>query len=47
VVYSLKKEIAANITKIEIPADALTAKGLYLVHVVSDRLNTTIKLIAD
>jgi len=43
-VYKTTSLDNSNIVRIEIPADMLTVKGVYLVHVITDHLNQTQKL---
>ena len=45
VVYEVQKAVNGNRAEIEIPGNVIGVKGLYLVHVVSNTLNKTEKLI--
>ena len=45
VVYEVQKAVNGNRAEIEIPGNVIGVKGLYLVHVVSNTLNRTEKLI--
>ena len=45
VVYETTSHSNTNNTRIEIPANVLLSKGLYLVHVITDNINQTEKLV--
>ncbi len=44
-VYETTGQSSTNNARIEIPANVLTSKGLYLVHVITDHINQTEKLV--
>ncbi|XZF14316.1 M43 family zinc metalloprotease [Chitinophagaceae bacterium MMS25-I14] len=45
VVYATQQELNGSLTRIEIPGNNISVKGIYLVHVVTDNLNKTEKLV--